>query len=302
MTGLHWLGATMRLLKLLEVPKLLRGNYGKWWDLLKVRYSVNSYVALTARFFSILVLVNHWCACVWLALGWMPAEGLPTWSRVLRQEAIAGTSSYDDSKEFEAYFTSWYWALTTMSTIGYGDVSPTNVLERVFACLVMLFGNVVFAYGITNVVTAIANSDRASRDFEQRLDYLNTYVEQIRDWVTPQTPHLTPHIPPSIGTWSRCASRPTSAASSAATSSSSARRRCCSRTSAGCSRGCRPSSDLACSAEARRRPRRSPRPSAAACAVFAQFCGSAGGRRAARRPPRPHRRPSASVCAASRQF
>ena len=65
MTGLHWLGATMRLLKLLEVPKLLRGNYGKWWDLLKVRYSVNSYVALTARFFSILVLVNHWCACVW---------------------------------------------------------------------------------------------------------------------------------------------------------------------------------------------------------------------------------------------
>ena len=133
MTGLHWLGATMRLLKLLEVPKLLRGNYGKWWDLLKVRYSVNSYVALTARFFSILVLVNHWCACVWLALGWMPAEGLPTWSRVLRQEAIAGTSSYDDSKEFEAYFTSWYWALTTMSTIGYGDVSPTNVLERVFA-------------------------------------------------------------------------------------------------------------------------------------------------------------------------
>ena len=41
-----------------------------------------------------------------------------------------------------------------MSTIGYGDVSPTNVLERVFACLVMLFGNVVFAYGITNVVTA----------------------------------------------------------------------------------------------------------------------------------------------------
>ena len=158
MTGLHWLGATMRLLKLLEVPKLLRGNYGKWWDLLKVRYSVNSYVALTARFFSILVLVNHWCACVWLALGWMPAEGLPTWSRVLRQEAIAGTSSYDDSKEFEAYFTSWYWALTTMSTIGYGDVSPTNVLERVFACLVMLFGNVVFAYGISSSSSSSSSS------------------------------------------------------------------------------------------------------------------------------------------------
>ena len=251
MTGLHWLGATMRLLKLLEVPKLLRGNYGKWWDLLKVRYSVNSYVALTARFFSILVLVNHWCACVWLALGWMPAEGLPTWSRVLRQEAIAGTSSYDDSKEFEAYFTSWYWALTTMSTIGYGDVSPTNVLERVFACLVMLFGNVVFAYGITNVVTAIANSDRASRDFEQRLDYLNTYVEQMRlgheeRHTAPRL--LTPTHPSLTGTWSRCASRPTSAASSAATSSSCARPVCCSRTSAGCSRGCRPSSDLACSA------------------------------------------------------
>ena len=38
----------------------------------------------------------------------LAAAGTPTWSRILRQEAIAGTSSFDDAQELEAYFTAWY--------------------------------------------------------------------------------------------------------------------------------------------------------------------------------------------------
>lgn len=33
-----------------------------------------------------------------------------------------------------------YWATTTITTIGYGDITPTSTAERVVAMIVMLLG------------------------------------------------------------------------------------------------------------------------------------------------------------------
>lgn len=33
-----------------------------------------------------------------------------------------------------------------MSTVGYGDVNPTNTKERLFAVVIMIFGVVVFSF------------------------------------------------------------------------------------------------------------------------------------------------------------
>ena len=41
-------------------------------------------------------------------------------------------------------------------------------------------GNVVFAYGVTTVVTAIANADQVTRTFENTLDNLNAYCAAMR--------------------------------------------------------------------------------------------------------------------------
>ena len=49
-----------------------------------------------------------------------------------------------------------------------------------FACAVMLCGNVSFAFGVTTVVTAIANQARVGSEFEQHLDSLNAYCAAMR--------------------------------------------------------------------------------------------------------------------------
>lgn len=43
------------------------------------------------------------------------------------------------------YAASLYWAVTTMSTTGYGDILPMTNLERSYALIVMLIGVVVSA-------------------------------------------------------------------------------------------------------------------------------------------------------------
>lgn len=49
------------------------------------------------------------------------------------------------STEKVSYGNSLYWAVTTMTTVGYGDISPHTTVGKVVACLVMLVGIGFFA-------------------------------------------------------------------------------------------------------------------------------------------------------------
>jgi potassium voltage-gated channel Eag-related subfamily H protein 5/cyclic nucleotide gated channel alpha 1 len=44
-----------------------------------------------------------------------------------------------------------YWAITTIVTVGYGDLTPRNYVEVLFVMIVQLIGTAVFGYMI-NVI------------------------------------------------------------------------------------------------------------------------------------------------------
>ena len=50
--------------------------------------------------------------------------------------------------------TSIYWAIVTLTTVGYGDLSPKTPLGKMLASLVMIFG-----YGIIAVPTGIVTAE-----------------------------------------------------------------------------------------------------------------------------------------------
>ena len=51
-----------------------------------------------------------------------------------------------------------YWAIVTLTTVGYGDISPRTNLGQAFASLVMILG-----YAIIAVPTGIVTSEISSR-------------------------------------------------------------------------------------------------------------------------------------------
>lgn len=55
---------------------------------------------------------------------------------------------------FENIPKSIYWAIVTLTTVGYGDISPVSPLGRFFASVIMLLG-----YGILAVPTGIVTSE-----------------------------------------------------------------------------------------------------------------------------------------------
>jgi hypothetical protein len=46
-----------------------------------------------------------------------------------------------------------------MSTVGYGDINPTNSKERIFAIVVMLFGVVIFSFISGSLSSVMLNWD-----------------------------------------------------------------------------------------------------------------------------------------------
>ena len=40
----------------------------------------------------------------------------------------------------------WYFAITTLSTIGYGDFTPHSIQERMLACIILLVGVSTFSF------------------------------------------------------------------------------------------------------------------------------------------------------------
>lgn len=75
---------------------------------------------------------------------------------VLTLVIIIGTAMYlieGKQNDFENIPTSIYWAIVTLTTVGYGDIVPITVLGKIMASLVMIMG-----YGIIAVPTGIVTA------------------------------------------------------------------------------------------------------------------------------------------------
>lgn len=48
--------------------------------------------------------------------------------------------------------TSLYWAITTIVTVGYGDIKPNTSVEKLVNIIIMLVGCGVFAHAIDSIV------------------------------------------------------------------------------------------------------------------------------------------------------
>ncbi len=70
---------------------------------------------------------------------------------------IVGTLMYiieGGQNGFDSIPRSIYWAIVTMTTVGYGDIAPTTVLGQTLASFIMILG-----YGIIAVPTGIVTSE-----------------------------------------------------------------------------------------------------------------------------------------------
>lgn len=68
------------------------------------------------------------------------------------------------SSHFDSYFDALYWATTTLTTVGYGDIYPANDLGRVISMLSALFGVAIIALPSGIITASYLDELRKERD------------------------------------------------------------------------------------------------------------------------------------------
>jgi len=100
-------------------------------------------------FFLIFFLLAHLAACLWIIFATLyNSDGSfnGTW--------LENFPKYEKSNS-DIYTVSFYWVVSTITTVGYGDISGSNNLERWFCSFMMLIGVISFSFANGSLASII---------------------------------------------------------------------------------------------------------------------------------------------------
>ena len=90
-------------------------------------------------------MVAHWLACIWYGIGMSEITDGSTvsWLYALGEAINKPYGNFTEGSgpdEGSAYVTALYFTLTSMTTVGFGNVAANTNSEKVFAVVTMLIG------------------------------------------------------------------------------------------------------------------------------------------------------------------
>jgi hypothetical protein len=159
-----------RVVKVLRIVRMLRLAA-------RLEEAIGSFASKTLRllkFVGILLLCGHICACIWHSViaannCVVPAGPTPTGSVTCGCDGDDcqdynwlvkyDESVYNGNSTYRRYVISVYYAFVTLTTLGYGDVVPTNTLERLISTALALLGAVMFSFLISNISVLVSKGN-----------------------------------------------------------------------------------------------------------------------------------------------
>jgi len=165
----------LRIARLLRLFKLLRIlKAGRMFERWETSMAINYSVLTLCKFVALTVVVAHWLACLWHMTVNIEAK------------EVNWVTNYGDPADpdgqlsvAEVYIVALYWAVMTMSTIGYGDVTPVTTAERLTATFGMFVGSSIFAYIVGAVTSTVAAMGARQTKFYELMDSINLYMEEV---------------------------------------------------------------------------------------------------------------------------
>lgn len=151
-----------RLFRLLRIVRLSL-IFRRW----EAMGRTNSGVLRISKFFLIVLILIHWISCVWYLSAFLAKFPEDCWAV---RAGIVGAGPV------EQYVRSLYWAITTMTTVGYGDITPVRKIEYIISMFVMLSGASLYAFMIGTIASLFSKIDSAKVSHCNRIEAVTQYL------------------------------------------------------------------------------------------------------------------------------
>ena len=117
-------------------------------------------------FIVILLVFTHLIACTWFFLS--KIQGFPPDCWVVRSNVL-------ELSKGNQYLWSLYWAVQTLTTVGYGDVVPLNKTEEWFCIAWMISGAISFTFVISSIANLLTSLETRKSVLAHKLNYVNEF-------------------------------------------------------------------------------------------------------------------------------
>ncbi len=143
-------GGLLRLLRLLKLYRVGQGMRQLG------HFHIIHGTALKLTFFLYwLALSIHIITCGWIELVGGAADGFAR----------------------SVYVDALYWTTSTITTVGYGDIVPVTLDQKVYAIFVMMLGVGIYAYLIGNIASLISSLDPVRANYMQQRERLGAFMQ-----------------------------------------------------------------------------------------------------------------------------
>ena len=197
----------LRATKVLRLSKFFR--YADYAEkrLVDAQFGMGQAARRVIKLMFVMLAVCHWVGCFWYMMAdlsdvvyggggdvgdgdnnnnnnmmWRGA-GITTnqtnWRDADQSDALLDVL-HSDMGGFAAYLRSIYWAIVALSTVGYGDIVPQNILETVFSTLAVLAGGLVLPAIVGGLAAYIGNLNQSSNIHKKKMYKVRTFMRTSR--------------------------------------------------------------------------------------------------------------------------
>lgn len=168
--GYNGLARILRLPKIYKLIKMTR--LVRMLKIVKERNKLVKYlgevlkigVGFERLLFAILLflIACHIIACLWIFAGRVQQgeNSLAEFCATEHANWIC-VNEFGSSSDITLYFSAFYFTVTTITTVGYGDISAYNTVERIICIVLMITGVISFSFASGSLSSILSNYDHS---------------------------------------------------------------------------------------------------------------------------------------------
>ncbi|XP_052056328.1 potassium voltage-gated channel subfamily H member 1 isoform X2 [Apodemus sylvaticus] len=196
--GISSLFSSLKVVRLLRLGRVAR----------KLDHYIEYGAAVLVLLVCVFGLAAHWMACIWYSIGdyeifdedtktirnnsWLYQLALDIGTPYQFNGSGSGKWEGGPSKN-SVYISSLYFTMTSLTSVGFGNIAPSTDIEKIFAVAIMMIGSLLYATIFGNVTTIFqqmyANTNRYHEMLNSVRDFLKLYQvpkglsERVMDYI-----------------------------------------------------------------------------------------------------------------------
>lgn len=126
----------IKLTRLIRIFKIFKSSKGSLFKKAKGKLNLGEGFERLVFFLLMSSMICHIIACMWVFTAQFSHDGHPSW--------LEATEMSNESVQ-NRFLIALYFTVTTITTVGYGDISANNPIEQMFCMVIMLIGVIGFS-------------------------------------------------------------------------------------------------------------------------------------------------------------